>query len=78
MKAGRRKGRKVGKPRGKTCRWTAELDDVLKIAWGTGRSARRAACYPAAPTTVVLVFGQETRGILKVVPAKGAALDRRG
>src|SRR5207253_1249073 len=30
MKAGRRKGRKVGKPRGKTCRWTAELDEVLK------------------------------------------------
>jgi hypothetical protein len=44
MKAGRRKGRKVGKPRGKTCRWTAELDDVLKIAWARGglRAARRA------------------------------------
>ena len=36
MKAGRRKGRKVGKPRGKTCQWTAELDDVLKTAWARG------------------------------------------
>ena len=39
-----RKGRKVGKPRGKTCQWTAELDDVLKAAWARGglRAARRA------------------------------------
>ena len=36
MKAGRRRGRKVGKPRGKTCRWTAELEDVLKTAWARG------------------------------------------
>src|SRR5690242_18482506 len=36
MKPGWRKGRKVGKPRGKTCRWTAELDDVLKSAWARG------------------------------------------
>jgi len=44
MKAGRRRGRKVGKPRGKTCRWTAELEDVLKTAWVRGglRAARRA------------------------------------
>jgi hypothetical protein len=44
MKAGRRRGRKVGKPRGKTCRWTAELEDVLKTAWARGglRAARRA------------------------------------
>src|SRR5437762_104890 len=43
-KAGRRKGRKVGKPRGKTCHWTTELDDVLKTAWARGglRAARRA------------------------------------
>jgi hypothetical protein len=42
--ARRRKGRKVGKPRGKTCRWTAELDEVLKTAWAQGglRTARRA------------------------------------
>jgi hypothetical protein len=42
-KAGRRKGRKVGKPRGKTCQWTSELDDVLKAAWARGglRAARR-------------------------------------
>src|SRR5438445_1789255 len=42
--AKRRKGRKVGKPRGKTCRWTAELDEVLKTAWAQGglRTARRA------------------------------------
>ena len=42
--ARRRKGRKVGKPRGKTCRWTAELDEILKTAWAQGglRSARRA------------------------------------
>ena len=41
---GRRKGRKVGKPRGKTCQWTAELDDVLKAAWARGglRAAGRA------------------------------------
>ena len=41
---GRRKGRKVGKPRGKTCQWTVELDDVLKAAWARGglRAARRA------------------------------------
>jgi hypothetical protein len=40
----RRKGRKVGKPRGKTCRWTAELDDVLRTAWARGglRAAHRA------------------------------------
>jgi len=39
-----RKGRKVGKPRGKTCRWTAELDDDLKAAWARGglRAAWRA------------------------------------
>src|ERR1017187_2493064 len=44
MKAGRRKGRKVGKPRGKTCRWSAELDEVLKIYFFRGclRAARRA------------------------------------
>lgn len=44
MNAGHRKGRKVGKPRGKTCVWTAELDDVLKTAWARGglRAARRA------------------------------------
>lgn len=42
--ARRRKGRKVGKPRGKSCRWTAELDEILKTAWAQGglRSARRA------------------------------------
>ena len=41
---GSRKGRKVGKPRGKTCQWTAELDDVLKAAWARGglRAAGRA------------------------------------
>lgn len=40
----RRKGRKVGKPRGKTCRWTSELDEILKTAWAQGglRTARRA------------------------------------
>jgi hypothetical protein len=43
-KPGRRRGLKVGKPRGKTCRWTAELDEVLKTAWARGglRAARRA------------------------------------
>ena len=44
-KTGRlRKGRKVGKPRGKSCQWTAELDEILKTAWAQGglRSARRA------------------------------------
>ena len=38
------KGRKHGKPRGKSCRWTPELDEVLVSAWARGglRAARRA------------------------------------
>jgi hypothetical protein len=38
------KGRKFGKPRGKTCNWTPELDEILKAAWARGglRAARRA------------------------------------
>ena len=38
------KGRKFGKPRGKTCRWTPELDEILRAAWMRGglRAARRA------------------------------------
>jgi len=38
------RARKGGKPRGKTCRWTPELDEVLKTAWTRGglRAARRA------------------------------------
>jgi len=38
------KGRKFGKPRGKTCNWTQELDEILKAAWARGglRAARRA------------------------------------
>ena len=38
------KGRKFGKPRGKTCSWTPELDEILKAAWARGgmRAARRA------------------------------------
>lgn len=38
------KGRKFGKPRGKTCIWTPELDEILKAAWTQGglRAARRA------------------------------------
>src|ERR1035438_2900077 len=35
------KGRNFGKPRGKTCKWTPELDEILKSAWACG--ARRAA-----------------------------------
>lgn len=37
------KGQKFGKPRGKTCHWTPELDEVLKSAWACGglRTARR-------------------------------------
>jgi hypothetical protein len=30
------KRRKYGKPRGKTCCWTPELDALLKTAWGSG------------------------------------------
>ena len=38
------KGRKHGKPRGKSCRWTPELDELLKSAWARSglRAARRA------------------------------------
>ncbi len=38
------KGRKLGRPRGKTCDWTPELDEILKAAWARGghRAARRA------------------------------------
>lgn len=37
------KGRKNGNPRGKTRRWTPELDEVLKTTWARGglRAARR-------------------------------------
>ena len=37
-------GQKVGKPRGKACPWTPELDEILKSAWARGglRAARRA------------------------------------
>ena len=43
-KVGPMKGQKYGKPRGRTCRWTPELDEVLKTAWERGglRAARRA------------------------------------
>jgi hypothetical protein len=35
---------KVGKPRGRACRWTPELDELLRTAWARGglRAARRA------------------------------------
>ena len=38
------KGRKHGKPRGKSCRWTPKLDELLRSAWARGglRAARRA------------------------------------
>ena len=38
------KGQKFGRARGKTCRWTPELDDALRAAWVDGglRSAKRA------------------------------------
>lgn len=38
------KGRKFGSPRGKTCRWTPELDDLLRSTWARGglRAAHRA------------------------------------
>ena len=38
------KGQKSGRPRGKNCRWTPELDEVLRSAWVQGglRAARRA------------------------------------
>jgi hypothetical protein len=38
------KRQKFGNPRGKTCRWTPELDEILKSAWARGglRAARRA------------------------------------
>lgn len=43
-KAGPRKGRKCGKPRGKGCHWTPELDEILKTVWvqRSPRAARRA------------------------------------
>jgi hypothetical protein len=38
------KGQKFGNPRGKTCRWTPELDEIVKSAWARGglRAAKRA------------------------------------
>jgi len=38
------KGQKFGRPRGKACHWTPELDDILKSAWARGGlpAARRA------------------------------------
>ena len=38
------KGRKVGKPRGRTCRWTPDLDHILTSSWMSGglRSAWKA------------------------------------
>ena len=38
------KGQKFGRPRGKTCRWTPELDEILRSSWSQGglRAARRA------------------------------------
>jgi hypothetical protein len=38
------KGRKSGRPRGKTCRWTPELDELLRSTWPLGgrRAAQRA------------------------------------
>ncbi len=41
---GSRKRPKYGKPRGQTCHWTPELDELLKAAWSRGglRAARRA------------------------------------
>ena len=38
------KGHKFGNPRGKTCRWTPELDEILRASWARGgsRAARRA------------------------------------
>jgi len=43
-RAGDVKRRKLGKPRGPTCRWTPDLDEILKAAWAKGglRTARRA------------------------------------
>ena len=42
------KGQKFGNPRGKTCRWTPELDEILKSAWAQGglRAAKRAIRQP--------------------------------
>lgn len=38
------KGQKFGRPRGKTCRWTPQLDEILRSSWSQGglRAARRA------------------------------------
>jgi hypothetical protein len=38
------RGQKFGKPRGKTCHWTPELDEILRSAWARGglRTARSA------------------------------------
>ena len=43
-RAGDVKRRKLGTPRGPTCRWTPDLDAIVKAAWDKGglRAARRA------------------------------------
>jgi len=45
------KGQKFGRPRGKTCRWTPQLDEILRSSWSQGglRAARR-AIRPHQPT----------------------------
>ena len=47
-----KKGHKVGKPRGQTCHWTPEPDEILRTAWSRGglRPARR-AIWQQQPTS---------------------------
>ena len=45
------KGQKFGRPRGKACQWTPELDEVLKRAWSCGGLSRaRRAIHRYQPT----------------------------
>ena len=48
------KRQKFGKPRGKTCHWTPELDEVLRSAWAQrGLRAARRAIHEYQPTWTI-------------------------
>ena len=53
-KAGPMKGQKVRRPRGKTCCWTTELDQIVRSSWRQGglRTARKAILEYRSPWSI--------------------------